>query len=214
VCRESGYIIVSQLEGGTQLAFGAFRDLSHAAGPLVEFDREKLKRLVHYVAWNAGKRPGFGATKLYKVLWYADARTYLLTGTPITGASYIREKFGPMPSAKQFMPVRDELVREGKLKVIESRTQFDTTQFLALEPPETAFLSDREKQTVDYQIERIDKDHTAQSISDETHEDYSWQIAKTGEELPLYALRLARIKEPTEEERERFLRRAKELGLT
>jgi hypothetical protein len=30
------------------------------------FDREKFKRLVHYVIWRAGGRPGFGAVKLAK----------------------------------------------------------------------------------------------------------------------------------------------------
>ena len=55
------------------------------------FDREKFKQLVHYVIWN-GKRDWFGATKLNKVLWFADARAYVLTGRPITGATYIREE--------------------------------------------------------------------------------------------------------------------------
>ena len=49
------------------------------------FDREKFKQLVHYVIWKAGKRDWFGATKLNKVLWFADARAYVLTGRPITG---------------------------------------------------------------------------------------------------------------------------------
>jgi hypothetical protein len=47
-------------------------------------DLEKLKHLIHYVAWKAGKRDWFGATKLYKVLWFADARQLVLTKKPIT----------------------------------------------------------------------------------------------------------------------------------
>lgn len=49
----------------------------------MSFEREKFKRLFHYVVWKAGKKDGFGATKLYKVLWFSEARTYLLTGEPI-----------------------------------------------------------------------------------------------------------------------------------
>ena len=52
------------------------------------FDREKFKRLVHYVIWCAGERYGFGAVELNKVLWFSDARAFMLLGKPITGASY------------------------------------------------------------------------------------------------------------------------------
>jgi hypothetical protein len=79
----------------------------------VVFDREKFKSLVHYIIARAGNKPGFGATKLNKVLWFADARLFMLRGKPITGAAYIREKWGPVP--QQIMPVRDELVREGHI---------------------------------------------------------------------------------------------------
>ena len=69
-----------------------------------------------------------------------------------------------------------------------------------------------ELKTVDYWIEHIDKDHTAQSISAVSH-DYAWDIAKMGEELPLFAILANRIREPDEQELERLQRRAKELGL-
>jgi hypothetical protein len=82
----------------------------------VTFDREKLKRLVHYIAWKAGKHVGFGATKLKKVLWFADARTYTLTGSPITGATYIREKYGPVP--REMMSIQQELEREGVIRIL------------------------------------------------------------------------------------------------
>jgi Protein of unknown function (DUF4065) len=70
-------------------------------------DLEKLKRLIHYVAWKAGKSDWFGATKLYKVLWFADARQFVLTKKPITSATYIREKYGPVP--KHAMIARAQL---------------------------------------------------------------------------------------------------------
>jgi hypothetical protein len=78
-------------------------------------DLEKLKRLIHYVAWKAGTRDWFGATKLYKVLWFADARQFVLKKKPITGAVYIREKYGPVP--KQAMAVRAQLEKEGAVKI-------------------------------------------------------------------------------------------------
>ena len=79
-------------------------------------DETRLKRLVHYVAWAAGKKDWFGAIKLNKVLWFADARNFVLTGKPITGAVYIREKYGPI--AKHMLVVQAELEKEGKIKTI------------------------------------------------------------------------------------------------
>lgn len=160
------------------------------------FDREKFKRLVHYVVWKAGNRERFGATKLNKVLWYADSQAYVLTGKSITGATYIREKYGPVP--QEFMPAREELVREGKIKVTEPHAKFDHTQFRALEPP-PSFLSERERQTVDHWISHIDEDHTAASISEQTH-DYSWEIAELGEVIPLHSRFAVRVREPGDKE--------------
>ena len=175
------------------------------------FNKDKFKWLVHYIVWRAGDDDGFGATKLNKVLWFSDARTHTLTGEPITGATYIREKYGPVP--RQMMPVQKELEREGTIKITRPSRDYEHTRFKALIPPIAGQLTSSEFQTVNYWIDHISKAHTARSISDETHEDYSWQIAEMGEELPLNAIRLARIEEPSGEELERLRKRAKELGL-
>ena len=79
--------------------------------------------------------------------------------------------------------------------------------------PDTSIFSDGELGTVDYWIDHIDREHTGRSISEKTHEDMAWQLAKNGEELPLYAVRLARIEEPSDSDVERLKKRAKELGL-
>jgi hypothetical protein len=79
------------------------------------FKREKFKRLVHYIIWKAGKRDWFGAVKLNKVLWFSDTEAFAHTGEPITGARYIREKYGPVPKA--IMPVRSELERDGSIRI-------------------------------------------------------------------------------------------------
>jgi hypothetical protein len=176
------------------------------------FDREKFKRLVHYVIWRAGDRDGFGAVKLNKVLWFSDARSFMLHGKPITGATYIREKWGPVPSA--MMPIREELVRERAIRVSSDR-HFDyaTTRFQALRPPDyTGFFDLEEIKNVDWWIEYIDKQHTAASVSEESH-DYGWEIAEMGEELPYHAILAERMRGLDDAEMEWARRRAKELGL-
>src|SRR5262245_37410155 len=90
-----------------------FRSLAEA-GNKFPFDRDRFKNLVHYVIWAAEKYDGFGATKLYKVLWFAEARAFVLRGRPLSGAEYIRQKYGPVPKLGKV--VRDELEREGKIR--------------------------------------------------------------------------------------------------
>lgn len=170
-------------------------------------DLEKLKSLIHYVAWKAGKRDWFGATKLYKVLWFSDARQFVLTKKPITGATYIREKYGPVP--KHAMAIRAQLEKEGAIKVAK---EGKLIRIVALKPPDVSMFTEAELATVNYWIEHIDKDHTAQSISEESH-DYAWDIAAMGEELPFYAILANRIRDPDDQELGRLQRRAKELGL-
>lgn len=159
-------------------------------------DRDKFKRLVHYVAWKAGKRDWFGAVKLYKVLWFAESRQYVLKKQSITGETYIREKHGPIP--KDILSVLRELEDEGKLKVSRGG---DVTRFLALSPPELEPFSKDEIEAVNYWIEHIDRDHTAESISELSH-DYAWEIARMGEEIPMQACFSTRIREPRDKELE------------
>ena len=175
----------------------------------MQFDRDKYKHLVHYIAWRAGKNDWFGATKLYKVLWFADARLFVLTGKPITGETYVRKEFGPFPL--HIMHVRDELERDGIIRV-SKETDSNLTRIVALAPADSHIFSSQELSAVNFWIEHIDKDHTAASISDRTH-DYAWEIAGMNEDLPLFAPLVSRIPEPDETDLQRLRERAKELGL-
>jgi Protein of unknown function (DUF4065) len=178
----------------------------------VSFDRAKFKNLVHYVIWKTSGKDGFGATKLYKVLWFAEARAFTLGRQPITGETYIREEHGPVPQHAR--AVRTELVSEGL--IAESKINRGSHQewlFRALKAPPTNFINEKEKSYVDYWIKHIDEDHTAKSISDLSH-DYGWEIAKSGEVLPLHALWADRLKEPTDEDINRAKARVRDLGLS
>jgi hypothetical protein len=172
-----------------------------------EFDREKFKDAMHYVIAKAGGHRGFGATKLYKVLWFSDARTFMVTGEPITGAEYIREKYGPVP--RLAMPMREEMAREGRVKIWMDNGQW---RFKALLGPSMGRFSASERQTLDWWIKHIDEDHTAESISDESH-DYAWEIAKMGEVLPYHAFLASRWRDPTDDELADAKRRLGSLGL-
>ena len=158
------------------------------------FQRDKFKRLVHYVIWRAGKRDWFGAVKLNKVLWFSETKCFALTGKSITGACYIREKWGPVPKA--IMPVRGELEREGAIRVWK---QGNTERATASASPDMSSFTRDEMAIVDWWVEHIATYETAGSISEKSH-DYTWSIAEMGEELPMVATFATRIREPNNEE--------------
>lgn len=174
-------------------------------------EREKFKDALHYVIACAGSRPGFGATKLYKVLWFANARTFCLTGAPIFQVEFVREKHGPVP--KDVMRMREELAKEHRVKIWQDRYgNKPIWRFKSLAAPSTDAFSASEIETINYWIKHIDEDHTAVSISDQSH-DYGWEIAKMGEPLPVHAFLAERLRDPTNIELERARRRMGFLGI-
>jgi hypothetical protein len=177
----------------------------------MDFDRDKFKALLHYVVWRAGDRDGFGATKLYKVLWFSDARAFMLTQKPITGETYIRQKHGPLPN--HAIGIIGELEREGAIRVWNDRYYNRAIRrFKSLRNPDRLTLDDQQREIVDYWIEHIASDHTATSISEESH-DLAWELAKMGEVIPYHAIFATRIRDPVGEELEWARSRARDLGL-
>ncbi len=177
----------------------------------MQFDRSKFKSLLHYVVWKAGDKDGFGATKLYKVLWFSDARAYMLDGEPITGEIYIREKFGPMP--RHGLSIIDELERERAINVTTGDYYGRAIRhFHSIRLPDKLSLNEKQRGIIEYWIRHIADDHTAGSISEESH-DYAWEIARLGEEIPYRAIFATRIRDPEGKELDWASARAKELGL-
>jgi hypothetical protein len=163
----------------------------------MDFDREKFKALVLYVIWRTSHREGFGATKLNKTLWFAEARTFEAFGKPISAETFVRDKYGPR--SMHLSAVCDELVRDGLVeRFSEYFYDYEVTRYRAFQPPDTSPFGSEEIALVDWWIGFIDK-HTATSIS-KSSRDYGWEIARRGEELPFYAFLASKIREPRSDE--------------
>lgn len=174
-------------------------------------DWAKFKALVHYVIWKCTDPAKLGAVKLNKACWLSDTRAYALHRQPITGATYIREKYGPVP--RDVMIARKELVREGRIREWKD-DYFNREKFVfrALVPPNLETFTPEQREIIDYAIKYVTEEHTAASISEETH-DYVWEIAKMGEVIPYHAIFAARVREPNEEELSWAKSEARRLGL-
>lgn len=155
-------------------------------------DWAKLKALVHYICFRAPNPKKFGATKLNKILLYSDMEAYLTLGQPITGETYVKQQYGPVP--KHILTVLEELEREQAI-VISEATGYNVSagqsyaqrQFFPILRPNLSVFSGEEISLVDAVVETICDHHTAASISEASH-DVIWESAEIGEEIPYYTV--------------------------
>jgi hypothetical protein len=160
------------------------------------FNREKFKKLVHYVSYMC-EPADLGSTKLNKTCWFSDTIAYTMLGKSITDESYTKQQFGPVPH--DILGVVRELQDEGKLvsRRIHDPFGYPKQEYIALEKPNLSMFSAEEISIVDVVMEFVCKEHTAKTISNMSH-DRIWELAEIGEEIPydaVYASRLADIDE-------------------
>jgi hypothetical protein len=164
-----------------------------------QFDREKFKQMMLYVISRCESDESFGATKLNKIMFYADVRCYVRHGAPITGAEYQKLPKGPAPRA--LMTVREELQGEGKL-FVGNRVRFGYAQtaMMALAEAELSAFLPHEIAAIDHVIDKT-RGVGARDFSEYSHEDLGWRVAEDKETIP-YEAALFVKPTPTEADRE------------
>lgn len=147
---------------------------------------EKFKALVHYVCEKASNPSELGSIKLNKVLYYSDFVNYLVTGNPMTGETYVKRQHGPVP--RHVLSAIDELVREGK--IVRGKVDhfgYVKNEFISIQESDKSHFSADEISLVDGAYEHVCLNHTAKSVSEETH-GIIWKSAEMGEEIPYYTV--------------------------
>ena len=143
---------------------------------------KKLAELILYVSRKSETDKRFGSVKLNKILFYADFTHYGETGSPITGAEYMKLKLGPGP--RRLMPIRDELIRDDSLAIQEVRYRgWLQKRTVALREPDLSAFSGTEIAIVDEVIEDF-WEADGKMASDFSHEFLGWKIANDGDEIP------------------------------
>ena len=144
----------------------------------------RLGELILYVAGCCDGAESFGATKLNKILFYADFIAYARSGEPITGTEYQKLKHGPAP--RQLKPVeRGLLLRQDA--VIQERKHFTKVQrrLVPLRDPDLDLFTGSEIAIVDEVIAAL-RNHNAVQVSELSHQLAGWQLAEIGETIPYH----------------------------
>lgn len=147
---------------------------------------EKYKNLVHYICYICEDPTKLGSTKLNKILYFSDFLYYKINRKSITGETYIKRQHGPVP--KNILLILDELYEEEKLISREvDYFNYKKKEFFTLIKPDISKFSAEEISLIDKVADIIINKHTANSISNLTHNQI-WKLAEIGEEIPYYTV--------------------------
>jgi len=145
---------------------------------------EKLKELMLYIADKSAADPLFGALKLNKILFLIDFTAYGIWGKPITEATYVHQKLGPVPF--QLLPARGALIDSGAA-VLQDREHFGGTQqrLTALREPNMSLFTAEERKLIDEALETL-RSSNGTEVSNWTYTLRPWKDTLTGDEIPFY----------------------------
>ena len=138
---------------------------------VVEYNEEKFKELILYIAQECQSHPVFGATKLNKLLFFADIIAYENLGESITGAEYVALEFGPAP--RRMLSIREEMLLDGDIVIEQSGAQSRT---VSLRPPDLERFSPEERGIVDRLIGLL-QFQDADWVTELSHRFLGWKAA-------------------------------------
>jgi hypothetical protein len=159
-----------------------------------QVDMEKMKNLIHHICARCD-RPFLSKVRLNKILWFCDVEAYRRLGSPITGETYVKQKFGPVPSHV------DEALRtlgeEGKLVEREAPSyDFTKKEFVSLKRPDVSGLTQQEIEIANEIASNLCDNLTTDEIIEISH-GILWQTADMGEALPYECTLIESFSDPS-----------------
>jgi hypothetical protein len=155
-----------------------------------EFDADKFRELVLYIARRSADDPRFGMTKLARILCYSDFLTYAYLGRAIAGATYLKFARGPVP--RELDAALDDLEQHDDVRVFEAPyLAHPQKRLLALREAKRSPFTEAELAFVDQVIEDLRRENAASDGECSYRELIGWQIAGEHEEIPYETILLS-----------------------
>jgi hypothetical protein len=147
---------------------------------------DKLENLILYVALKCEAAPLFGRTKLAKILFFSDFRAYVDLGHPITGVTYEKREFGPLPAGLGQTETRLQSSRRAHERIVPAGP-FRQHRLVALEAPDLSAFSADEIAIVDAVIEKY-WDDSAADVNEYSDKFPAWRLVGLGQEIPYFSV--------------------------
>ena len=140
---------------------------------------DKFKEVLLYILNKVGAKPNIGETVLYKLLYFIDFDFYEKYEEQLIGAKYIKNHYGPTPV--EFKKIVDSMIQNRELiKIEDEYFKYPQRKYLPLREPDLSILKAHEKELIDEVLAKL-SDMNATQISEYSHNDVPWMVAKNGE---------------------------------
>ncbi len=141
----------------------------------------KFKNVLLYILERCAGKPNVGETVLYKLLYFSDFNYYELHEEHLTGATYRKLPYGPVP--QKLDTIINQMIDKGQLQRVKTEYHdYPQIRYLPLEKADLTELRASEKEIIDRVIEQM-SDWSAAAISNFSHKDMPWLASKEGEEI-------------------------------
>lgn len=145
------------------------------------FNAEKLENVLLYILERCAGKPNVGETVLNKLLYFSDFNYYELYEEHLTGATYRKLPFGPVP--QRLDNIIAKMIEKNRLKRIKvAYHDYLQTRYIPLVKADLTKLKASEKEVLDRVIAQM-SDWSATAISNYSHQDIPWQATAEGEEI-------------------------------
>jgi hypothetical protein len=145
---------------------------------------QRMKEAILYISDKCKENETYGATKLNKILFHSDFRSFERRGQPLTGESYQRLPNGPAPL--RLCIIRDEMLAKDEIEFI--RRPYHSLEQQRIIPKREANITYFNKDDIKILNEIIKElwDDNATETSDKSH-GIIWRISENGDRIPYEA---------------------------
>ena len=148
----------------------------------VAYDARKFAEMLLHVAARLQDDRAGGATKLNKVLFFAEFTHLRRHERVISGCEFQKLPHGPAP--RQLLPVRRRLIESGAAELVEEdflgRPQH---RLVPARAANIAVFTDEEMQTIEDVLTQL-TGMTGAQVSELSHQEPGWRLTEVGETIP------------------------------
>ncbi len=162
------------------------RDQRHAPKQIMrisvpQIQLDKFKQVLLYLLERCAGKPNIGQTVLYKLLYFIDFNYYEKYEEQLTGATYIKNKYGPTPI--ELTKIIDQMEEMDEIRIIKDQYYgYPQKRYIPLKKADLTKLKASEKEIIDQVVNQL-SDKTAAEISKYSHEDVPWKATKEKEAI-------------------------------
>lgn len=142
---------------------------------------DKFRNVLLYILERCAGKPNVGETVLYKLLYFADFNYYELYKDHLTGASYRKLPYGPVP--QKLDTIISQMIRGKILQRVKTEFHgYPQTRYIPLQKPDLTQLKASEMEVIDRVIDQM-SDWSASALSSYSHKDAPWLATREGENI-------------------------------